>query len=418
MSARFAVYLCPDPSGAAWAAGSDWLARCAATGMQRRQPAIPGLAPQLMSALTAAPRRYGFHATMKAPFRLAQGATRARFRRALEEFTSRRRAFDGPPLEVRLLDGFLALTPEYRDARLDALAARCVAEFDRFRAPLSAGEIAQREKAGLTTGQRAMLRRWGYPYVMDEFRAHYTLTGSLSPYDEGVVERVAEFANRHFEGVRRALRNIDTLALFEEPAPGADLCLLERARLQAPGRLLYVVGPSGAGKDSVIAWARKHLPAPYRVHFARRTITRAAGHDSEDHQWVDAATFEMMRNAGQFALSWEAHGWRYGIGHEMLAALDQGRTVVVNGSREHLPEVLRRHPTAQVVHIVASESTLRERLSARGREEGFEIEGRLGRPALAASPETPVVEIVNEGPIEQAGRQLLAHIATEGAARR
>lgn len=238
MSARFAVYLCPDPAGPAWAAGAEWLGYCAATGKRRRQPAIPGIAPALLSALTAAPRRYGFHATLKAPFHLARGATRARLVRQLWQVAGAERAFDGPTFGVRLHAGFLALAPDYPDARLDGLAARCVVAFDELRAAPGPGELARRQAQGLSGTQRALLRRWGYPYVMSEFRPHYSLTGGLAPYDEGVVERLAEYAGRHFEAAVRALRRIECLALFEESAPGAGFRLREYASLAPAGREL------------------------------------------------------------------------------------------------------------------------------------------------------------------------------------
>lgn len=235
MSARYAVYLCPDPSGPAWAAGAEWLGYCAATGEPRRQPAIPGIAPALLRALTAAPRRYGFHATLKAPFHLAPGASRARLARLLREVAAAEHAFDGPTFGVRLLGGFLALSPDYPDARLDGLAARCVVVFDELRAAPGAEELARREGQGLSGAQRALLRRWGYPYVMSEFRPHYSLTGRLAPYEEGVVERLAEYAGRHFEEAASALRRIEGIALFEERAPGAGFRLLEHVSLRCGG---------------------------------------------------------------------------------------------------------------------------------------------------------------------------------------
>lgn len=407
---RYAIYLCPDPHGAAWTAGADWLGRCAARGAARVQPAIPGLGRALQATLTAAPRRYGFHMTLKPPMRLARGTSAPALRDALEAFAARHRAFDGTPLAARLLRGFLALCPERDDPRVNALAARCVMELDAFRRPAGPAERRARAAARLTARQSLLLRRWGYPYVMDQFEPHYTLTGPLEAVEEALAERLREAAERHFGGVMRELLRVDAVALFEQRAPADDFRLLDRVRLAPRGRLIYVVGPSGAGKDSVMQWASERLPREARVRFARRTITRAPGPGPERHSSVDDGTFERLREAGHFALEWRAHGVRYGVPRDMLAPIDRGETVVLSGSRQHLPQLMRRFPSAEVVHVVASPAKLRGRLVARGREGPVDVESRMRRPAFVPLAETRVVEIVNEGALETAGLALIAAI--------
>lgn len=174
------------------------------------------------------------------------------------------------------------------------------------------------------------------------------------------------------------------------------------------GRLLYIVGPSGSGKDSVIDYVRAHVPLNANGVFARRTITRPAPAGGENHIAVTAQEFAALLASGAFAMHWRANGFAYGIGREIGAWLDEGRTVVVSGSREHLPQALAGFPHMQVVSVTASRETLRARLAARGRENAPDIEARLARAsAQALPPGIAALEIDNDGDIEQAGRALL-----------
>jgi ribose 1,5-bisphosphokinase len=178
------------------------------------------------------------------------------------------------------------------------------------------------------------------------------------------------------------------------------------------GRLILVVGPSGAGKDSVLDWVRARLasgPDATKVRFARRTITRPADAGGERHIAVDREGFERLRAGGAFALCWSANGHCYGIGREIRAWLEAGQTVVVSASRAHLPEALEAFPQAEVALVNASTAVLRARLAARGREAPGEIEARLARATAFALPDgVAAAEIVNDGALEDAGRSLLA----------
>ena len=176
------------------------------------------------------------------------------------------------------------------------------------------------------------------------------------------------------------------------------------------GRLLYVVGPSGSGKDSLIDYARPRAPA--HVTFARRTITRLATAGGEKHIAVTPHDFEELLAAGAFAMHWRANGLAYGIGREIIDWLAQGRTVVVSGSRAYLPQALAAFPRLQVVSVTASPETLRARLVARSRESAAEIEARLARAtALQVPPGTVVHEIHNDGDLAQGGDKFLALLA-------
>ncbi|MGP1684102.1 MAG: phosphonate metabolism protein/1,5-bisphosphokinase (PRPP-forming) PhnN, partial [Giesbergeria sp.] len=123
-------------------------------------------------------------------------------------------------------------------------------------------------------------------------------------------------------------------------------------------RLVYVVGPSGAGKDCVLGWVRHHLTAVPSIHWARRTITRAARPNDEVHEAVDERQFLALREQGAFALNWQANGLHYGIRHCETAPLDGGHWVLVNGSRGHLGAARSRFPGVAVVHVSASPDIL------------------------------------------------------------
>lgn len=177
-----------------------------------------------------APRRYGFHGTLKAPFRLAAGTGEAELLRAAGRFAAERPAFSGPALRLSVLAGFLALTPSEPSEELERLAADCVAAFDRFRAPAAEAELARRRRAGLSARQEALLLRWGYPYVMDAFRFHLTLTGRL---DEAGLGRERALAESMSGGGTLPLP-VDAVTVAVEPADGAAFRILRRFRLGKP----------------------------------------------------------------------------------------------------------------------------------------------------------------------------------------
>lgn len=175
------------------------------------------------------------------------------------------------------------------------------------------------------------------------------------------------------------------------------------------GRLIYVVGASGAGKDSVMRYAREALDGKGRVVFAHRYITRAIAARDENHVALSRREFLLRRRHGLFALHWESHRLLYGIGVEIDAWLNQALTVVVNGSRAAIPRAIRRYPALEVVWITARPALLASRLRKRGRETGPQIGARLARNAqLGAATPGGAVRIDNEGPIERAGCRLVA----------
>ena len=175
---RYGVYYAPMPGPLA-EFGAAWLGWDLERGQSVAHPDVPGL-PMPVDEITATPRKYGFHATLKPPFRLAEGCREADLIEAFDILGSRTlHPVEGLSLEVARVGRFIALTPRSDTAQLNGFAAMCVETLDTFRAPPSEAELAKRRASGLSHGQEMMLLKWGYPYVMDEFRFHMTLTSKL-----------------------------------------------------------------------------------------------------------------------------------------------------------------------------------------------------------------------------------------------
>ena len=175
-------------------------------------------------------------------------------------------------------------------------------------------------------------------------------------------------------------------------------------------RLIYVMGASGCGKDSLMAAARTLLPAEAPVVFAHRYITRPADAGGENHVALTRSEFQLRLNSGLFVLHWESHGFAYGIGREIDLWMERGLGVVMNGSRAALSAALRAYPDMLPLLVTVPEEVLRERLGARGREDAAEMERRLARARMAV-PEVPgLVSFDNSGPLVERGRALAAFI--------
>lgn len=214
---RYALYFAPDPASELWRFGSAALGYDAATG-EETPMAIPESCADLdWRALTDEPRRYGFHATLKAPFRLAEGQDEAGLMARAAAFTASMRApvLDG--LQVSALGSFIALTPLGGTLELAVFAQQVVEAFEDFRAPLNAQELAKRLRVPLTPEHQANLDRYGYPYVGAAFRFHMTLTGAL---EASTLERVLPALSAAFaRQVAPGRHAIDRVALFRQDAP-------------------------------------------------------------------------------------------------------------------------------------------------------------------------------------------------------
>lgn len=170
------------------------------------------------------------------------------------------------------------------------------------------------------------------------------------------------------------------------------------------GTFVAVVGSSGVGKDSVIAYARERLGGD--VVIVRRVVTRDADGGSEDHDTLSVDQFAAAETEGRFALSWPAHGLRYGLPVELENDLQEGRVVIANLSRAVIPQLLVRYPTAVVVEVVADPQVIATRLAGRGREDAEEIQRRMDRSVATRLPAS-TVRIDNSGQLDVAGEQFV-----------
>ncbi|UQB78783.1 phosphonate metabolism protein/1,5-bisphosphokinase (PRPP-forming) PhnN [Pseudomonas shirazica] len=185
-------------------------------------------------------------------------------------------------------------------------------------------------------------------------------------------------------------------------------------RQSGTGRLIYLVGPSGSGKDSLIDASRQRLSAA-GVEIARRVITRSAEAKGEAAHGVTAEQFEAMRAQGAFAMHWRANGLDYGIPLQVDQWLAAGRSVLVNGSRAYLVEARRRYPNLLAVLVEVRHGVLRERLLARGRESAEEIEQRLARNARLQALADPSLHVLdNSTTLETAVGALFTLLHDEG----
>lgn len=419
MNMRYAIYFAP-PQTSSWGRfGAKWLGRDAILAEPVKPYRVPGFSAAEIERLTGEPRRYGFHATLKAPIRLAPGASRAGFLDAVQLVADRIEAVPLGAVTVGRLGSFLALLPVQPPARLRDLAALCVRELDAWRAAPTSVELARRRKAPLSHTEEAMLARWGYPYVLEHWRFHMTLTGAVP---QEWMEPLQCWLERKVDAVGGETMVVDSLCVFEQAASDAEFRMTERIALRkplvppvirgTPGRLYYVVGPSGSGKDSLISYARQQL-CGRPIVFARRFIDRPVQPGPETHVALSNSDFQRQLRRGEFAMYWRANGYQYGIGTDIDGWLARGRDVVVNGSREYIDRARARYPELRLVWIETDASVLRKRLLERGRDDPSEIARRLLRAESFVPPEDALI-IHNSGPLVDAGERLIEAL-TRGA---
>src|ERR1700722_10062052 len=215
---RVALYYAPEADDPLWARGCAWLGHDPETGRDLPQPDIDGLAAQVTE-----PRRYGFHATLKPPMQLT--APLDQFLGEVKHFCRETEPFAMPRLDVTLLGRFIALCPSAassaESAELHAFADACVACLDAYRRPEDAAAQAKRT-AGRTEPQRQNIAKWGYPFVMEDWRFHMTLSNPSAD------ETLMDAAKRHFSEALALPRRVASVAVFAEPAAGEPFQLLER----------------------------------------------------------------------------------------------------------------------------------------------------------------------------------------------
>lgn len=214
---RYAVYFAPE-EGSDWAEfGASWLGWDAAKGQACPHPVYPACADLPIAELTKTPRKYGFHGTLKPPFKLAEGQNVEDVHAALQHLAQHSKGFDIPAITLRSIGGFLAVVPAAPSPELAELASHCVKDLDHLRAPASPQELDRRRAAKLSAAQDRNLIRWGYPYVFDEFRFHLTLTGRLEP---AMAERALTCLGGALAPLLNAPLPVRELCLFGEDSDG------------------------------------------------------------------------------------------------------------------------------------------------------------------------------------------------------
>ncbi len=176
--------------------------------------------------------------------------------------------------------------------------------------------------------------------------------------------------------------------------------------------LFYLVGASGAGKDTLLDYARRRLAGRAPLVFAHRYITRAPDAGGENHVALSPDEFANRRSRGLFAMHWHSHGEDYGVGIEIHQWLARGLDVVVNGSRMYLPRAADDYPELCPVLVRVSPAVLEARLRERGRERGAELEERLRRARAFGEVSHPRLRLVdNDGPVAEGGERLVSLLA-------
>lgn len=227
---RLAIYFVPLPETPLGGRAAQWLGRDPHTGDRSPTMGAGSLSAADVAFHTASARRYGFHATMKAPFRLADGRSESELADGFRAFCANERGFIVPRLKISQIGRFFALVPADPSPEIDAIACKTVMAFERFRAPLNDAETARRQPDKLSAAQLRNLFRWGYPHVLDTFRFHMTLTGQVPDSDR---QAVAAALNEWFAPVIDQPMPFDSLSLMTEAEPGAPFLVCDHCPLGA-----------------------------------------------------------------------------------------------------------------------------------------------------------------------------------------
>lgn len=231
---RYAVYFAPAPDHPLWMLGCEWLGREPDSSKTGSEPA---------RALVATPWRYGFHATLRAPMRLAPGVDAQGLAAAVHRVATRHLPFSMPVLEVGMLSNFLALRPTQplpAGHAMRRLADDCVLSLNGLRAALGAAERKRQMKPGLDAGQRVQVERFGYAFVLEDWRLHFTLSDPLNDVEPAVVAALTDRARLHFAPALDQPLQCDALGIYVEHAPSLPLQLLVRVPL---GRARVATSP-------------------------------------------------------------------------------------------------------------------------------------------------------------------------------
>ncbi len=224
---RYALYYAPERDSRLWKKLCCWFGRDPETNQPVDRPAVKGISPDRLIDLIKTPARYGPHATLKAPFRLHSDMHISLLTQSLEEFCAGFYSFALPQLTIACIDNFFCLVPDEYSIILQKLADQCVREFDRFRAPLTPLEKARRRAAILSDKEKHYLQRWGYPYVLDCYRFHITLTARI--HNQAERNRVLWAITHEFDDILKDEPvRLNGISLFVEPEPGMPFQLKQR----------------------------------------------------------------------------------------------------------------------------------------------------------------------------------------------
>ncbi|MBB2673487.1 DUF1045 domain-containing protein [Rhizobium sophoriradicis] len=214
---RYAICFTPPASDPLSLVAANWLGRNVYSGDMLEPPAVRGLGIHEIAFHTAVPRRYGFHGVLKAPFHLSADMSESQLLRDLMRFAGTFAPFQISRLEIARLGSFYSLMPSAPCEQIQYLASAIVQEFDRYRAPLSEADIERSDPDGLSAAQFANLHRWGNPYVMNEFRFHMPVTGSINAID---MPRIEAALRTIFEPVLKVPVMVSNVALMIEEGTG------------------------------------------------------------------------------------------------------------------------------------------------------------------------------------------------------
>jgi len=225
---RYAFYFVPDAEAPLYRFGTSVLGYDCRTGQET--PFIDGVDTAAWPAIVREPKVYGFHATLKAPIRLAAGVDERDLVQAVSDFAAKRVAVGAAPLALRALGSFIALVPAGDADGINSLAADCVRAFEPFRAPLTADDRARRLASPLTARQIEHVDSWGYPYVFEEFRFHMTLTGALPASDR---KEALQFLSERFEKISEAQTlRLDRVVIARQDRKSSPFRVIHEALLR------------------------------------------------------------------------------------------------------------------------------------------------------------------------------------------
>jgi putative phosphonate metabolism protein len=230
MSPRYAIYFAPEKLSPWWLFGAHWLGRDECTDSALPQPLLDSFEPDELAHLTAQPRRYGFHATLKAPFRLAGHRNEATLLSRLHTLAKTLAPVPLGSMRATRLSDFVALIPEVVTPELHDLATRCVINLDDLRGPPLPDDLRKRQLQKLDRREAELLASYGYPYVMERFRLHLTLTGPLKAAAAQCIEKIAASRIDHLNTL--APLTLDRLCLFLEKTPDAPFLRIADVLLQ------------------------------------------------------------------------------------------------------------------------------------------------------------------------------------------